>query len=390
MAGGIHEEEGAFSAPSTLQKANMKKRILFVDDEPSFLSGIRLMLRSQNAEWDLDFAQSVDEALQKTHEYNYDVIVSDVMMPVKDGFELLSALRLSDSTRNIPVIMLTGNAQGDLKRRALEEGAADLLNKPTSREDLIARLRSVIRLKSYQDRLEAQNLILEEKVRERTQDLERAHKDILWRLAKAGEYRDEETGDHVIRVACYCRVLAQALGLSPPVVESIFYASPLHDIGKIGVPDAVLLKAGKLEPYEWELMQKHCEMGASLLLEHPKAAEVLTEHHSPQGQTTYVESTDPLREMAAVIALAHHEKWNGEGYPRSLAEGDIPLPARIVALADVYDALRSERPYKEAIDRRRATDSICAGAGTHFDPEVVAAFEKVEGAFCEIHRRYPR
>ena len=185
-----------------------KRKVLFVDDEPNFLNGIRRMLRSQRDDWSMEFVNGVEEALERCSETEFDTVVSDVNMPGKTGLDLLRALRGDERTRAIPIIILTGNAETDLKRQALDLGATDLLSKPVGHEDLVARLRSVLRLKEYQDELRDQNEYLEQRVKERTAELENARRDIIWRLAKAGEFRDEETGEHAIRVACCCRVLA--------------------------------------------------------------------------------------------------------------------------------------------------------------------------------------
>ncbi|MDR4505700.1 MAG: response regulator [Candidatus Scalindua sp.] len=242
----------------------MKKRILFVDDEPNLLDGYKRILRNKRDEWELGFVCNVDAALARLEEESFDVIVSDVRMPGKDGFEFLKILKGNEKTRQTPVVIVTGCNENDLKSRALTLGAMDLLNKPVEREDLVARLNSMIRLKSYQDNLEDQNKILEERVRERTAELEDSRFDIIWRLGKLAEFRDEDTGNHVLRVGSYCRTLAEVLGKNRDFVEMIFLTSPLHDIGKVGVPDSILLKCGKLDPDEWAIMKQHCEIGADI------------------------------------------------------------------------------------------------------------------------------
>jgi putative two-component system response regulator len=275
----------------------MKKRILFVDDEPNFLNGLRRMLRDKREEWDMTFVHSVDEALRALAEESYDAIVSDVNMPLKTGFDLLAALAANPATQTIPTIILTGNAESDLKRRALDMGATDLLNKPVLVEDLRARIQSALRLKIYQDALKAQNEVLEQRVRERTRELEISRLDIIWRLAKAGEYRDEDTGDHVLRVACCSRILAENLDLPRETVERIFLASPLHDIGKIGIPDGILLKRGSLSERERTLMETHCKIGANVLLSPPRGIEAFLEFQGIEEAVALLEAAHPLREM---------------------------------------------------------------------------------------------
>jgi len=367
----------------------MKKHILFVDDEPNVLKGIERMLHSQRDEWVLNSAQSVDAALDLTAKAAFDAVVSDISMPGKDGFELLRILHESDTTKDIPVIILTGNKEHSLKRRALEMGATDLLNKPVTREDLLARLRSVLRLKSYQDDLKAHNNLLEQKVRERTAELEESRLDIILRLGKAAEYRDEETGNHILRVGCYCRVLAEELGMTPDFIEMIFLTSPLHDIGKIGIPDNILLKPGKLTLDERSIMQEHCAIGAQLLSEEINSLHLfLVEREAVPREKRPAGKDNPLLQMASTIALTHHEKWDGSGYPNGLAGQAIPLVARIVAVADIYDALRSMRPYKPSCSEEETRKIMKDECRKHFDPLVFAAFEKTTKDFTLINDHY--
>ena len=365
-----------------------KKKILFVDDEPNFLNGLRRMLRGQREAWDMTFVHSVDEAISATEDTEFDAIVSDVNMPVKTGLDLLVAMRQKENTASVPIIILTGNAESDLKRRALDLGAADLLNKPVLSEDLRARLQSVLRLKAYQDQLKAQNEILEQKVRERTRDLEVSRLDIVWRLAKAGEYRDEDTGDHVLRVACCSRILSEHLELERNVVERIFLSSPLHDIGKIGIPDRILLKQGSLDPEERKVMETHCEIGAAVLLSPPKGIQAFLDFQGVEEAATLLDQNHPLREMAGAIAMSHHEKWDGSGYPQGLAGGDIPLASQIVSLADVFDALRSERPYKEEYSVDHTLEVMTGLRDSSFAPDLFDKFYEKIDAFEEIRAKY--
>jgi len=357
----------------------MKKRILFVDDEPGILDMLRRMLHKQENEWDMRFALSAEEALKTIDETPFDAVISDVRMPGKDGFELLDTLRHDAKTKDIPVIILTGESEPAFKRRALDLGATDLLNKPCSIEDLLARIRSALRLKAYQDELRAQNEVLDRKVRERTAELELSRLDIIRRLAKAGEYRDEDTGNHVARVGWCCRIVAEALRLERDFIELLFLTSPLHDIGKIGVSDTILLKRGKLTPEERNIMKQHCAIGAGILREEPKGLKLHGKGVTGNGSDTQAGRKDPLIDMAAVIAFGHHERWDGKGYPQGLKEGTISLEARIVGIVDVYDALSSARPYKPALPEEKVLEIMCEERGRHFDPEVFTAFENVLG-----------
>lgn len=367
-----------------------RKRILFVDDEPNFLAGLRRMLRGQRDHWDLYFAGGVDEALELVKREPIDTIVSDVNMPRKSGFDLLQTLKANDATKDIPVIILTGNAENDLKRRALDLGAADLLNKPVNMEDLIARVRSALRIKEYEDLLREQNAILEQKVWERTEALEYSRQDIIWRLAKAGEFRDQDTGDHVLRVAACSRALAEAMGLEPNFCRALFITSPLHDIGKIGVPDGILFKPGKLTHDERAFMQRHCEIGAAILLEVPQDGRTdrMGDAFTIGPGMSTLNGGDELRLLAAEIALCHHERWDGQGYPRGISGQDIPVSGQIVAIADVYDALRSVRAYKPAFSIAETLSTMQASRGTQFAPEAFEAFETIVDRFETIRREY--
>lgn len=349
------------------------------------MEGLSRMLHGERDKWEIHFANNVGQALEEIGKIPYDTIISDVSMPGRNGFDLLSKLQESEQTADIPVIILTGRSDLDLKRRALEQGATDLLSKPVHAEDLLARVRSVLRLKTYQDELKAQKVLLEQKVRERTAQLDKSRLDIILRLGKAAEYRDEETGNHILRVGCYCQVLAEELRMTPEFAEMIFLASPMHDIGKIGIPDGILLKKGRLLEAERKTMQSHCIIGGEILLEEPKNVKVFLnfrDYHFTLG-----EIDNSLLEMAAQIALSHHEKWDGSGYPKGLRAEDIPLSGRIAALADVYDALRCSRPYKPAYSPEQTLDIMGKEAG-HFDPMVFNAFEKIIGKFDFINNQF--
>lgn len=364
------------------------KRLLFVDDDPNILDVLERMIAPYAAGWQGHFCLSADEAIAVTEQIDLDVIISDARMPEKDGFWLLAALQESERTKSIPVIILTGDCEPSLKRQALELGATDLLNKPICREDLLGRVRSALRLKAYQDELAAHIKSLESKVRDRTRALETSHREIVWRLAKACEYRDDQTGHHVVRVAFYSRAIAAGLGLDDEFVERIFLTSPLHDIGKIAIPDRILLKPGTLTQEEWKVMQCHCVTGASVLLEQPKALSVFQWWERDLSQLSQPLDENPFLKMASRIALSHHEKWNGTGYPNGLAGESIPIESRIVALADVFDALVSERPYKPAFSLEKSRAILCEESGKHFDPEVCGAFDAQIGEIENIRTRF--
>ncbi|MEN6356465.1 MAG: HD domain-containing phosphohydrolase [Armatimonadota bacterium] len=351
-----------------------RKHILFVDDDQNFLAGLFRSLHTKAGQWKMSSANSADEAIEALAQESTDVVVTDFRMGVKDGLELLQMIMSSELTCDIPVIMLTGSDESTLKQRALELGATDLLGKPVVREDLIARISSAIRLKESQDELKTMNQSLETRVRDRTAELEQSRLEMIWRLAKAGEYRDEGTGNHVLRVGYYCKTIAEEMGADQDFIRRLFLTSPLHDIGKIGIPDAILKKCGTLTPEERAIMQKHCEIGAKILAQ-PHSDQCSPWISSTSAQAGCASDDNDLIEMAASIALAHHERWDGDGYPRQLAGNQIPIEALIVAIADVYDALSTARTYKPAFSHEKALEIMRSEQGTHYSPDVFAAFE---------------
>lgn len=282
-----------------------------------------------------------------------DVICLDLHMPGKDGFSVLEEIRdTMPSLKQVPVLVFTADVSIPSRQRALELGANDFLNKPGEAIEIILRVRNFLRTRKLYKELESYSLDLENKVKRRTVELYEATEDCLWRLARASEYRDDDTGEHTLRVGVISSRIAQGLGLEPEEVDMVRRAAPLHDIGKIGIPDSILLKPGKLTPEEFAVMRSHVKIGASLL----------------------AGSSSKLMLMAEKIALTHHEKWDGTGYSLGLNGEDIPLPGRIVAVADVFDALTHDRPYKQAWPVEKAIAEIKDQSGKHFDPKVVDAF----------------
>jgi len=366
----------------------VKKHILIVDDEQPVLDALRRMLHSHRDIWEITCVSRPEAAWELLLERRFDAVVSDIKMPGMSGLDLLTHIQQAERTKDLPVIMLTGLSTRELKRQALRLGAADLLNKPVEPEDLVARLRSVLRLKSYRDELKADNELLEQRVRQRTMDLYRARLDIIWRLGKAAEHRDDATGNHVIRVGCVSRVIAETLRMDRAFVETLFLAAPLHDIGKIGIPDDVLLKQGPLSPDEWRVMKQHCQIGARILREDCRAQTTFWEWRGLTSEPDGADSDNPVLEMGASIALMHHEKWDGTGYPRGLSGAAIPMESRIVSIADVFDALTSKRPYKDAYTEDQALEIIRNGAGTHFAPDVFMAFLDALPEIRSIRKRF--
>jgi putative two-component system response regulator len=341
----------------------MKKRILFVDDEPYILSSIRRSIKATTSEWDLFFAESGEQALELFATESFDLVVTDARMPNMTGTDLLKALQEKGYTAEVPTIMLTGYAEDELRRSAIQSGVIEFLNKPIIPDELIQRLRNVIKLKTISDELKVKNAELKE-----------SSMQIIRRLGKAVEYRDNETGKHVIRVAQYSNVIAEAYGLDKDTVELIFLTAPMHDIGKIAIPDEILKKKEKLKPIEFEVIKSHPLVGGEVL--QPLSPEELRFYvaHVPMGESILGEASTPLLKTAAIVAATHHEKWDGTGYPNGLAGNDIPIEGRIVAIADIFDALSSKRYYKPAYPDEECVTIIAGMSGSHLDPGIVECF----------------
>ena len=331
-------------------------RILVIDDEPSIVKVVTTILARAGYQ---HVHGLTDGLLAETtmRKVEPDLILLDLRMPNRDGLQVLDAL-VAEIPRStyLPIVMLTGDDRPEVRAAALARGARDFLHKPFDRTEVLLRIQNLLETRGLHRRLEGQNRMLEERVQERTRELEATQLEVLQRLAGAGEYRDDDTGLHTARVAATAATLAQAAGLSPRELDLITRAAPLHDVGKIGVPDSVLLKPGKLTPDEMGIMRRHTIIGARIL----------------EG------SRVPLMQLAESIALRHHEKWDGTGYPDGLAGERIPLPARIVAVADVFDALSHARPYRPAWTIEATLAEIARLRGTHFDPWLTDLFLGLE------------
>lgn len=339
-----------------IQEKN-KPIILVVDDTPDNIEVLRWVLQEDYQVMAATHGKKALKIAQGTPKP--DLILLDVMMPDVDGYDVCRQLKADPRTSRIPVIFLTTKDETENEKMGLEIGAVDYIHKPIKPSIVQARVRT--HLKLYD-----QNRQLEKKVLERTTELHETRLEITQRLGRAAEFRDNETGMHVIRMGHYSRLIASALGVDDEWADMILHAAPMHDVGKIGIPDRILLKPGKLSPAEWEIMKTHSTIGGKI----------------------FSEGTSRIMKMSQSIALTHHEKWDGSGYPEGLMGEEIPLEGRIVAVADVFDALISERPYKEAWPVENSVKLIEMESGKHFDPQVVQAFEKVLSDILDIKDRF--
>lgn len=316
-----------------IETPKAQARILLVDDEPTNLRVLRHVLQDH---YKLSFARSGEDALKLVEKEDIDLILLDVMMPNMTGLEVCTQLKSDPETANIPVIFVTALKDSNDEEKGFELGAVDYITKPIIPSLVLARVKnhlSLIQATSLQD----------------------AHLDLIHRLAKASEYKDNETGSHVQRMSRFTKELALEYGYSEEDAQQLMQAATMHDIGKIGIPDKILLKPGKLTPEEFEIMKSHATIGAQILSE-------------PNSR---------LVELAHIVALTHHEKWDGSGYPNGLAGEDIPIEGRLAAITDVFDALTSVRPYKKAWSIEEAMDYIMSQSGKHFDPDLPPLMAKI-------------
>lgn len=341
------------------------ERILIVDDEPANLKLLDKMLRAHGYR-DVVLVNDSREALRHYLMARTDLILLDINMPHLNGYQVMEQLKTLNDPLLPPIVILTAQHDKEYLLRALAEGVRDFITKPFERIELLMRVRNLLDAQLAKRLMYDQKRLLEEMVQSRTEELLRTRLQIVRRLGMAAEYRDEGTGSHLLRMSHIAALLAHAIGWSEADCELLLNASPMHDIGKIGIPDAILLKPGRFEPYEWDVMKTHAELGGKLL----------------EGDDS------ELLCMAREIAYTHHEKWDGSGYPNGLSGDAIPQSARITALADVFDALTSARPYKQAWTIEAAVELIKQNSGKHFDPELIEVFVQQLPAILEIRERY--
>jgi len=353
------------------------QRILFVDDEMKICRGVERLFQQYRVPWVYTFAGGTEEALTLLGAGAYDALVADIAMPGRDGLELLSTLRASPTRHDLPIVMVSDKGSRGLRRLALDLGATDLLDKPLDPEDLIARVGSILQLKRCQDIACGHGSCLERVRRGDAVDGSSvASRGILWRLAAALEYKRSATAARLVRLEQYAAVLAGCLRLEGEVVRSVSLAAPLHDLGLVAIPDLILMKPGRLTEEERLTLQSHCQIGCQLFGQ-----------LSGEDDRERVSSSAHSRlRMAAVIAGCHHERWGGGGYPKGLRGAEIPLEARLVAVADVYDALREPRPYRPGLAHEEAMAIMGENACGDFDPEVFAAFLACQNTFQLIYQ----
>ena len=343
----------------------MTYQVLIVDDaEINLLLFAALIQRMGNCEA-VKFANA-HEGLAWAQTHDVDLVIVDYMMPKLHGIDFIHQLRATKGREDVPVLMITANDQKQIRYRALDAGATDFLTKPVDKIEFMARVNNMVQLGASRKALANRAAWLAEEVRKATFEILQRERETVVRLSKAAEYRDPETGAHILRMAHYSELIARGMGLTLAEQDLLLQAAPMHDIGKVGIADHILLKPGRLTPDEFEIMKQHALFGYEIL----------------KG------SSSRVLQAGADIARGHHEKFDGSGYPNGLAGDAIPIFSRIVAVADVFDALTSERPYKKAWALDRAADHIKASAGTHFDPECVNTLFTQWDEALEIRQRF--
>lgn len=350
---------------------SVQRKVLVVDDEGPNRRLMEALLVPLG--YSVFLAENGEEALAKIDSDAPDLVLLDVMMPGMDGYEVARRIKQGEEGRTIPIVMVTALSDVEDRVQALEAGADDFLTKPVDRTELQARVRSLLKVKAYNDHMRNYQQELEAAVARKTKHLRKAYGRIqdasletIYRLSKAAEFKDEDTGRHLLRMSHFSAAVARKMGLCETVVQSILYAAPMHDVGKIGIPDRVLLKPGGFDDEEWDIMKQHATIGGKIL----------------EGSKT------GFIKLGEVIALTHHEKWDGSGYPNGLKGSQIPKVGQIVAIADVFDALTSRRPYKEPFSVEKSIGIIEKGRGTHFNPPVVDAFLSILDEILKIRDRY--
>ncbi len=340
-------------------------KILVIDDELVNVELVKEMLDISGYS-NITGVSDPEQGLELYRDQDFDLVLLDILMPKMDGFEVMTRMKQLGKAVPPPILVLTALSDLRIRLKALDQGARDFLSKPFEIDEAVCRIFNLLEMHLAQKQLSQYNDRLKKEVEKATFELQKTQLEIVHRLGAAAEYRDTETGAHTLRVGYYTECLAKALGYADSAADLLLHAAPMHDIGKIGIPDSVLLKRGKLDAQEWSIMKSHTTIGAEIL----------------SGDTSQV------MQMARVIAFSHHEKWNGSGYPEGLSGKDIPMEGHIVSVADVFDALTMVRPYKRAWSVDEAVNFIQEGSGRDFSPKLVTAFLDHLPDITAIRERY--
>jgi putative two-component system response regulator len=339
--------------------------ILIVDDQMTNILLLESIL--QNAGYTkIHFTQDPTKVVSFVKELNPDLICLDIRMPQLNGFQVMGQLKIIQKNTYLPILVLTSEEDRETRLRALESGAKDFLHKPFDKIEVLIRIRNLLEASLLNRIIMLQKETLEETVQVRTQQLKETQLEIVHRLAQAAEHRDNETGSHIVRMSNYALILGRACGMNEEECDILFHATPMHDVGKLGIPDRVLLKPGKLDADEWEIMKQHTVIGAQLLSN----------------------SQSPVIQMGEIIALTHHERWDGSGYPNRLSGEDIPLAGRICAIVDVFDALSSKRCYKEPWPLEKVMEELRSLSGIQFDPRLIEMFDELLPVIMDVQRTH--
>jgi putative two-component system response regulator len=374
----LHQALANPSQATTFSMSNtnsvLDMRVMIVDDEPINIKVVRKYLQEAGYK---NFSVVTDPTTVMTsiESDRPDALLLDVMMPGISGLELLTQIRARPSMAHLPILILTASAHRETRLQALESGATDFLTKPVDPSELLPRVRNALVMQAFHRRIQDHAIQMEAEVRRRTADLIRSRMEAVYCLARAAEFRDDETGRHVLRVGRYANLLGRRMGLSDSQAQILELAAQLHDVGKMGIADSVLKKPGRLEPLEYETIKRHCGYGKAILEQASDIDQAIIRRHAELGGELLAGSCSPLMQLAARIALTHHEWWDGSGYPLGLAGNDIPLEGRIVAAADVLDALGSKRCYKPALPIDKCLEIMEELRGRQFDPEVLDALK---------------
>lgn len=384
----LPDQNATRSTPAEVgHRASRDACVMIVDDEKLNIEVVKSYLRNEGFD---NFLSTTDssQAVEMLRQHRPDIVLLDINMPQVTGLEILAEVGRDAALSVIPVLILTAANDPKIKLQALRLGASDFLAKPVDPSEMTLRVENVLAVKAYQDHLAEYSERLERQVRIRTEELERSRQEAIHCLARAGEYRDDNTGHHVIRVGRYAGLIASELGFDDSTVELIEQAAQLHDVGKIGIPDSILHKPGKLDASEYEIIQEHCRIGRHIIDPLSQEETACLKSHTSIGRSIMGSTHSPVLQLAAVIADSHHEKWDGSGYPHGLKGDDIPLEGRIVAVADVFDAVSTARPYKEAYPISKCLEILAEGRGKHFDPQVLDAFLRRKDEAVQIRKAH--